>query len=220
MPTGYTAGIVEGKDSFEEFVWGCTRAFGVMMHMRDDSLGSSLYPPGKSFREGNPHKEYLEENAQELRDFVQLPREKQVEKVRDRLENSIAAAKRAMAKWQEENARIDVATKNINLIDSPSKGHMDFMKFIKNQLEISRHDTDMLCEWIKRDQDKLNNIEAAVDAHIESLRDRVERSKQAAEEWDQKNDGSLSKQEWLRALNKVVPCPAHMATEEFLEWIK
>lgn len=220
MPTGYTAGIVEGKDSFEEFVWGCTRAFGVMMHMRDDSLGAKFVPPGKSFREGNPHKEYLEDNAQDLRDFVDLPREKQVEKVRKRLEESIASSERTLIEWLEENARIDSAIAKMSIIKSPSDEHSEFMKFIRNQLEISRHDTDSLRDWIKRDCDKLNNIEAAVDAHIESLRDRVERSKRSVDEWDQKNDGSLSKQEWLRALNKVVPCPAHMATEEFLEWIK
>jgi len=220
MPTGYTAGIVEGKDSFEEFVWGCTRAFGVMMHMRDDSLGSKFVVPGKLFRESNPHKEYLEENAQELREFVQLPREKQVEKVRDRLEESIHSRERTLTEWRAENARIDAALADVNIIESPSKDHSEFTKFLNNQLEISRHDTDWLRDWIKRDQDELNNIEAAVDAHIKFLCDRVERSKQAADEWDQKNDGSLSKQEWLRALNKVVPCPAHMATEEFLEWIK
>ena len=219
MPTGYTAGIIEGKETFEEFVWGCTRAFGVLLHMRDESLGTKITCPGDSFREGNPHIEYLEGNAKDLLDFVELPRAKQVESVRRRLEEQLASNEIALARWQEENSRIDSAIARVSIIDSPSKDHDELMKFIKNQLEISRHDTDMLRGWITRDRDKLNNIEAAVDAHIEFLRIRVELSKKAVQEWDQKNEGSISKQDWLRALNKVVPCPSSMATEEFLEWI-
>src|ERR1700759_3469611 len=35
MPTGYTYTIEQGC-SFEEYVWGCARAFGACVMMRDD----------------------------------------------------------------------------------------------------------------------------------------------------------------------------------------
>ena len=39
MPTGYTAGILEGKiKTFPEFAKICMRAFGAAIHMRDNGL--------------------------------------------------------------------------------------------------------------------------------------------------------------------------------------
>ena len=39
MPTGFTAGILDGKiNSFREFALVCVRAFGAAAHMRDDGL--------------------------------------------------------------------------------------------------------------------------------------------------------------------------------------
>jgi hypothetical protein len=45
MPTGYTAGIIDGEiTTFEQFATQCTRAFGATIHMRDDSLDSPYEP--------------------------------------------------------------------------------------------------------------------------------------------------------------------------------
>jgi hypothetical protein len=39
MPSGYTAGIIDGKiKTFREFAVLCVRAFGAAIHMKDDSL--------------------------------------------------------------------------------------------------------------------------------------------------------------------------------------
>lgn len=35
MPTGYTAGLYEGEQTFEEFVWRVARGFGALVSMRD-----------------------------------------------------------------------------------------------------------------------------------------------------------------------------------------
>ena len=37
MPTGYTVALYEGKDvTFEDFVMGCSRAFGALISLRDE----------------------------------------------------------------------------------------------------------------------------------------------------------------------------------------
>lgn len=41
MPTGYTAMIEKGA-TFEQFVWGCARAFGANIMMRDDPQNSPV----------------------------------------------------------------------------------------------------------------------------------------------------------------------------------
>ena len=97
MPTGYTANIVDGEETFEEYVWRCTRAFGAMMHMRDDSLGAKFTVPDNADK-GNPHKDYLDKCAQELIEFVELPRETQIENIRTHLKNAITRDEQYLAK--------------------------------------------------------------------------------------------------------------------------
>ena len=41
MPTGYTAPIKDGI-SFNDFMWGCARAFGALIMMRDDPPGTPI----------------------------------------------------------------------------------------------------------------------------------------------------------------------------------
>jgi len=38
MPTGYTAKLCEGEQSFGEFALGCARAFGACVMQREDSM--------------------------------------------------------------------------------------------------------------------------------------------------------------------------------------
>lgn len=45
MPTGYTAIIDDSDATFEQYVWRCARAFGALMHMRDDDLCATVRPP-------------------------------------------------------------------------------------------------------------------------------------------------------------------------------
>jgi len=43
MPTGYTAGIIDGSiKDFKEYAILCTRAFGATIHMRDESLSTKV----------------------------------------------------------------------------------------------------------------------------------------------------------------------------------
>jgi hypothetical protein len=45
MPTGYTAGIIDGEiTTFEQFATQCSRAFGATIHMRDNPLDSPYEP--------------------------------------------------------------------------------------------------------------------------------------------------------------------------------
>lgn len=45
MPTGYTAGIMDGStQSFGDFARLCARAFGATIHMRDESLSAPYVP--------------------------------------------------------------------------------------------------------------------------------------------------------------------------------
>jgi hypothetical protein len=42
MPTGYTAKLADGEQTFYEFVWGCARAFGALVMMRELPLDAPI----------------------------------------------------------------------------------------------------------------------------------------------------------------------------------
>jgi len=65
MPSGYTAGVIEGKiTTFEQFGKLCGKAMGAMIHMRDDSLDEPYYPD----KVNNYHIKTIEKLENEITD--------------------------------------------------------------------------------------------------------------------------------------------------------
>lgn len=65
MPTGYTAPIADGI-SFEKFIWGCARAFGALVMMRDDPQDA---PIPERFEPSDYHAQALKELRATLNAF-------------------------------------------------------------------------------------------------------------------------------------------------------
>ena len=64
MPTGYTAGIIDGKtETFQEFAKQCMRAFGATIHMRDENMDKEYEPRTPS----DYHTKALEEAKEKLK---------------------------------------------------------------------------------------------------------------------------------------------------------
>src|SRR5438128_1642271 len=72
MPTGYTAELHDKGQSFEEFVWTCARAFGGLLHMREDDLNAPLRLHAEEGR--NYGAETLKEEQAELERLRKLSR--------------------------------------------------------------------------------------------------------------------------------------------------
>ncbi len=68
MPTGYTAMFLENSEmTFEQWALQCSRAFGVLVHMRDEPLGVDIpivVQPSSYYREAEGAR-----HAQALRDI-------------------------------------------------------------------------------------------------------------------------------------------------------
>lgn len=66
MPTGYTAKVQKGEDTFGQFVWRCARAFGALVTMRDDPMGA---PVPERFEIGDYYPQRIAEIEKELGRF-------------------------------------------------------------------------------------------------------------------------------------------------------
>jgi hypothetical protein len=132
MPTGYTAGIIDGKiKTFPEFAKLCMRAFGATIHMRDDKMDAEYIPREPS----KYHAEQLEKYNKELADANNLSDEVIVSARKDKLETE----KEYYLKKVEE-VKASLQSLNKILIDAaayipPTPDHVGVKKFMIEQIE-------------------------------------------------------------------------------------
>ncbi len=196
MPTGYTATLCEKEQSFEEFVWGCARAFGAFIMQRDDGPNT---PPILDEKVSDYHEKALAEAKANL------------EAVRNQKPNDVIQAHAAyVARTEAENARsVETKTNIVNRLNAmlakvvqwepPSPEHEGMKKFMINQLHttIDFDGKPYTTEPI-RDPDEWHrkNIESAewsVAYHEKGLREETERVN--------------SRNQWKRQLLESVPLP-------------
>jgi hypothetical protein len=160
MPTGYTAGILDGKiKTFPEFAKTCMRAFGATIHMRDDDLDKEYEPRTPSdyySKELNKAKKLLNQ-IQILSDSkIITEREKELKKDREYHLKAIDEAKQG-----EKNLKSIL--KDVEKWNPPTNEHLEFKKFMIQQINST---IDFDCKTKYHDEklieitNELNNLNA------------------------------------------------------------
>ena len=131
MPTGYTAGILDGKiKTFKQFATQCIRAFGGAVHMRDDDWDAP-YRPDKV---GDYYPEQIKEINKKIEKLKKLSdkelinnRKKELIEERIRYTKIIGEKKQAELKLQEflEQAK---------QYETPTPNHVGIKEFMIQQL--------------------------------------------------------------------------------------
>ena len=134
MPTGYTAGIIDGKvKTFQEFAKQCMRAMGACIHMRDESFDKPYEPRTPSSFYSDELKKYKEEleNLKTFcdQDFVNNKR-KDLQKDKEYHLESIKTAKK------DAEILNDFISK-ANKYKPPTEEHQGIKKFMLQQLQIT-----------------------------------------------------------------------------------
>lgn len=134
MPTGYTWGVANGTvTSFSQFAMGCARAFGALVHMRDDSSDAEIRP-----REVSPwHAEQIAESRAQLARLDAMA----ADEAEATANYDWVAATKA---WEGRNAeRREQSNRYLAMFDSvekwvpPSGEHQRFKAFMMEQLRDS-----------------------------------------------------------------------------------
>lgn len=166
MPTGYTAGIVDGKTkTFKEFAKQCMRAFGAAIHMRDEPFDKPYEhrkPDDYHLKQIN---EYEKQKAKVLKmDVLEitLQTKKELEEQKERVTQKIAEIN---AIGKRLNQFLDEANKWQPPTDQ-HKGIKDFM--VKQISETIDWDADP-----KYHEDELKRIEEEL-KHIDPIAKRNE----------------------------------------------
>jgi hypothetical protein len=132
MPTGYTAGIIDGDiKTFKEYATLCMRAFGGTIHMRDESLDTEYKPRIAS----DYHKTNYEELEIKLNNFKKITPSEYVNEYKTNINNSIKSYKGFIDNAKENEKRLKNMLVSALKYTPPTNEHIGIRDFMVNQLQ-------------------------------------------------------------------------------------
>lgn len=161
MPTGYTAKLYEGEQSWEEFAWGCARAFGALVTMRDDGADA---PIPDEFAPSDYHEKALAEAQARVAELGALTMERARMEADADYMGALSRHTKTLADHREKRKRYAAMLKLAEAWEPPTADHVRFKEFMCEQLRESiDFDTnnDYLTtpqratplEWLEREQE-------------------------------------------------------------------
>jgi cobalamin-dependent methionine synthase I len=131
MPTGYTAGILDGSiKDFKGFATLCMRNFGATIHLRDEPF-SSAYEPMKP---GSYHTKEIEKAKQLLSDAEMLPNDEIIARKVTELKQRQKQYKQSIRETKASRERLEAFLLEAIQYQPPTPEHEGIKKFMIKQL--------------------------------------------------------------------------------------
>ena len=132
MPTGYTAGIIDGEiKTFDQFAKKCMRAFGATIHMRDEPMDKEYEPREPS----SYHTDKIQEIKNEIEKIESLSNDEIVQLRTDELRSEIKRQSEAIKKNKKTEKKLRRMLNDVQDWNPPSENHTGFKNFMIEQLE-------------------------------------------------------------------------------------
>jgi len=132
MPTGYTAGILDGTTtSFPQFAKLCMRAFGATIHLRDESLDHEYEPRTPS----DYHQKEIAKAKQLLIDAEKLTDDEIVDTRKKQLEDSKKYHLEAIEKAKKSTIQMNKILSDVRKWQPPTPDHTGIKDFMIEQIE-------------------------------------------------------------------------------------
>ncbi len=132
MPTGYTAGILEGKvTTFPQFAKQCMRAFGATIHLRDESLDTKYEPMVPS----DYHLKVIEIANQSILDAKKLSDDEIVDTRKKQLLDSKIYHLEAIEKAKKATIEMNKILSDVRKWQPPTPDHIAIKDFMIDQIE-------------------------------------------------------------------------------------
>lgn len=132
MPTGYTAGIIDGKyKTFKDYATQCARAFGATIHMRDEPMDKPYEPATP----GDYHAKKIAEAKELLAEAEGLTDKEIVERRIAQLNESKSYHEKRITEIKEGRKRLDSFLTSAKTYNPPTDDHKGIGKFLIQQIE-------------------------------------------------------------------------------------
>jgi hypothetical protein len=189
MPTGYTAGIIDGSiKDFKEYAILCTRAFGATIHMRDESLSTKI----ETRKPSNYHLDVIAGLEKEMEKNEKLSDEDLIAELKKSEEEDIERYESYIEKAKRTREKLLVFKSEAQNWNPPTDEHVRYKEFMLEQLQStiegdgdSRYYEKVLAECkktllagfdpkLERERRRLNYKES-LEYHLKSYREELER---------------------------------------------
>jgi hypothetical protein len=133
MPTGYTAAIKDGI-SFKEYAFGCARAFGALIMMRDEPSDA---PIPDRFEPSNYHTEALATVSDRLARLKLMSPADAENAAQAEYAEAMRSYNDRRAERQELRAKYEAMLAQVVAWQAPTPGHVDYKAFMEQQIRES-----------------------------------------------------------------------------------
>jgi hypothetical protein len=204
MPTGYTAGVVDGTiKTFKDFAKSCMRAFGATVHMRDEPLSNG-------YRKRIPDSYYydnLKEAKKNLSDLETLPDQHFIDKEHKSIKEDIRHYSKKVKEIKEIKERLDVMIAETSEWVPPTEDHVEFKNFMIKQLQDTLERDGDASYWENLLEESYKKLESPID--LDSIKKDLRESYEYDVETRQKRldeeiERCESANEWVDKLLKSV----------------
>lgn len=195
MPTGYTAKLAEGEQTFQEFALTCARAFGACIEMRDEPFDA---PIPDSFEPSDYALKSLQEANTKLQRLYDMnPQERELYGAKKKAE-TLQDYQDSLTESQARDARYSAMQEQVNNWTPPTPEHENMKKFMLEQLETSKDDMEIYYTKAIALAESKAPMEFFDDAYASAMRS----VKWRGEEVGKEEERARSRTEWVRALRK------------------
>ena len=196
MPTGYTAGIEDGKiTTGKDFLKLCTRAFGIAIELKDEPLS---VPTPTKFEPDTYYKKRLEDEKANFEKFKAMSfEEARAEMVRayeDRVDMYKSMLESSL-KRNEQYARVRAEVEDWN---PPTPDHIELKKFALKQIDMCIDTQEQIDRYREYANEELDDSDSAVAEYIhEQTEFHRQGVKRAKESWDDEVKRTEDKNKWM-----------------------
>lgn len=197
MPTGYTACVGEGAD-FHKYIFGCARAFGALIMMRDDPQDA---PIPEAFEPSDYHAKAIKEAQARLDELDRMSLEDAATAAQAAYADAVARNRKVMADNDALRAKYQAMLARVEQWKPPTTDHEGLKKFMREQLE-SSIDFDCKNEYYLRNMPvQMTALEWRSEQVEQARRDIGYHSKEHAEEVGRAH----TRTDWVKALRESLP---------------
>jgi len=210
MPTGYTHGVANGEvTTFAQYAKRCARGMGALVSKRDDPLDDDL--PSKI----EPYTEYYDGKIAELQEEIKFFLYKPDNELRHKITKEYVDDRISTYEYLNENreqiARYNDMLEKVKAWVPPTEDHVNFKKFMTDQLEDSISFDDSSKYYEERLNDLFSQPMLIIDDDVREYRERNLKSvreditsyeKRRDEEIESANRNTVWIQEMLKSLEE------------------
>lgn len=191
MPTGYTAPIYEGDEDFTfvDYALSCARAFGALIHQRDDDLRSPIRLPVANT---GYHDKAIAEATDRLAELEAMTEEDFRAERDERFAADVARWEERVAERREMAERYDAMRRDVKAWAPPTTEHVELKNFMLSQI-----DDSAALDCLTPDRPVVQTVEDYASAQVERAQWSLDHH---TEKRAKEIDRATERRAWIAAL--------------------